>query len=317
MVLLLAISRLDYRCFHSRSIFLISLGVVLLFIVLCTPFGKEVGGAKRWLRFGPVCFQPSEIVKFFVIIYMADFLSRFQDELNFKRFLLFLAPVGLVCLLILLQPHFGMVLLIGLATFSMLLISKVKLRYILALLSASLPILYFLVFEVGYRKNRILAFLNPSGDPLGKGYQIIQSQIALGSGGMFGIGLGQGKQKLFFLPQAHNDFIFSIIGEELGFFGGTCLILLFLAFIFCGIKISLGKKDFFGKFLAFGIVSIIGIQILINLGVVTGLLPTTGLPLIFISYGGSSLIFNLMAVGLLMSIYRHEFYITRKGFDPK
>jgi cell division-specific peptidoglycan biosynthesis regulator FtsW len=184
----------------------------------------------------------------------------------------------------------------------MLFVGGVKVTHMLTIVLLSVPVLYKLIFSVQYRRNRMLAFLNPWNDPQGTGFQIIQSLVALGSGGIAGVGLGQGKQKLLYLPAAYTDFIFSIIGEELGFIGTVSMVILIMIFLFQGIKISLKAKDTFGQFLVFGLLSCLVIEAMVNMGVTTSLLPTKGLPFPFISYGGTSLIFNMMYVGIILNI---------------
>jgi len=202
------------------------------------------------------------------------------------------------------QPDLGTTVALGFVVLIMLFVAGVRPAYILSLILASLPILYLLIFSVPYRRARVLAFINPWLDPKGSGFQIIQSQIALGSGGIFGVGLGHSKQKLFYLPAAHTDFIFSIIGEELGLLGTIGVIVLFIIFIQQGIKIIKNAPDRFGYFLSLGLVLMVSFRAIINIGVSCGLLPTKGLPLPFISYGGSSFIFDMVSVGILVNIAR-------------
>jgi cell division protein FtsW len=241
-----------------------------------------------------------------VIIYVADFIARKGNIIRSFRhgFLPPISVLGLVSVLILAQPDLGTTLALGAVVVIMLFIAGARLLYLLSLLLASLPALYILIFSVPYRRMRILAFLNPWLDPRGSGFQIIQSQIALGSGGIFGVGLGQSRQKLFYLPAAHTDFIFSIIGEELGLIGTLSIIILFLIFIQQGLKIIKNTQDTFGYFLSLGLTLTIAFKAIINIGVSCGVLPTKGLPLPFISYGGSSFIFDLLTVGILMNIAR-------------
>ncbi len=241
-----------------------------------------------------------------VIIYVADFIARKGDCIRqfVKGFLPPICVLGVCALLILIQPDLGTTVALGSVVFIMLFIAGVRASYLLSIILASLPVLYLLIFSVPYRRLRVLAFLNPWLDPKGSGFQIIQSQIALGSGGIFGVGLGHSKQKLFYLPAAHTDFIFSIIGEELGLLGTLGVIFLFIIFIREGIKIIKYSNDKFGYFLALGLVLIISLKAIINIGVSCGLLPTKGLPLPFISYGGSSFIFDIVSVGILINIAR-------------
>ena len=297
---------IDYRKFRRFAKPLLIFSLFLLVLVLIPGISREVSGARRWFRYKFISFQPSELAGMAIIIYIADFISR-KDKV-IKTFLRgFLPPVcvlGLCALLILLQPDLGTALAIGAVVFIVLFVSGVRAWYLLSIILASLPMLYILIFSVPYRKMRILSFLNPWLDPKGSGFQIIQSQIALGSGGIFGVGLGHSKQKLFYLPAAHTDFIFSIIGEELGLIGTLGVIILFMIFIQQGLKIIKHASDKFGYFLSLGLVSMISLKAIINVSTSCGLLPTKGLPLPFISYGGSSLIFDMLSLGLLLNIGR-------------
>ncbi len=304
----LVIMSVDYRVIQKHSKALLAVSFLLLVLVLVPYIGKEIGGAKRWFRLGMLSFQPSEFAKFSIIIYMADALSRRQQKL--KSFLYgFIPPMFILgcCVgLILLQPDLGTAFAVTFVVFVMFFVAGMKLIYIVPMIISSLPVLYALIFNVAYRRKRILAFLNPWEDPKGIGFQIIQSFIALGSGGLFGVGLGKSRQKLLYLPAAHTDFIFSIIGEELGFIGTVFVLGLFILFILCSAKIILNSPDQFGQLLGLGIISMIALEALINIGVATGSIPTKGLPLPFISYGGSSLIFNLASVSLLLNISRYR-----------
>ncbi|MDP2941351.1 MAG: putative lipid II flippase FtsW [Candidatus Omnitrophota bacterium] len=297
---------MDYHKFRRIAKPLLLFSLFLLVLVLIPGIGREVSGARRWFRFKFISFQPSELANLAIVIYAADFIARKGNEI--KQFLKgFLPPIcvlGVCALLILKQPDLGSTLAIGIVVFLMLFVAGVRGRYLFSCILAGLPLLYLLVFNVPYRRARILAFLNPWTDPRGTGFQIIQSQIALGSGGLFGIGLGHSRQKLFYLPAAHTDFIFSIIGEELGLLGTLTVIILYAIFIQQGLKIIKNAADKFGYFLALGLVSMISLKCAINIGVSCGILPTKGLPLPFISYGGSSFIFDMAAVGILINIAR-------------
>src|SRR3989338_515781 len=297
---------MDYRRFRGIAKPLLLFSLCLLVLVLIPEIGREVSGARRWFRFKLFSFQPSELANLAVIIYAGDFIARKGGQIKqfFKGFLPPVCVLGVSALLILRQPDLGTTLAIGIVVFIMLFVSGVRRRYLFSCILAGLPLLYLLVFNVPYRRARILAFLNPWTDPRGTGFQIIQSQIALGSGGLFGIGLGHSRQKLFYLPAAHTDFIFSIIGEELGLLGTFSVIILFIIFIQQGTKIIKNAADKFGYFLALGLVLMISLKSAINIGVSCGVLPTKGLPLPFISYGGSSLIFDLVSVGILVNIAR-------------
>jgi len=296
----------DYRKFKRIAKPLLVLSLISLVLVLIPGIGREVAGARRWFRFKFISFQPSELACMGIIIYIADFISRKGNIINqfFRGFLPPVLVLGVCALLILMQPDLGTTLAIGIVVFIMLFVAGVRVSYLSSIILASLPMLYFLIFSIPYRRMRIMAFLNPWLDPKGSGFQIIQSQIALGSGGLFGTGLGHSKQKLFYLPAAHTDFIFSIIGEELGLLGTLGIIILFMIFIQQGLKIIKNAADKFGYFLASGLVLMISLKALINIGVSCGVLPTKGLPLPFISYGGSSLIFDMVSVGILINIAR-------------
>ena len=310
IVLAFLVMSIDYRKLRSYARPMLFLSLFLLALVLIPGIGREVSGARRWFRFGMFSFQPSELANLAVIIYISDFISRKAQVLKTfsKGFLPPIAILGLCIGLMLLQPDLGTALSISIVVILMLFISGVRLTFILSLLLLSLPVLYLLIFSVPYRRMRILAFLNPWADPKASGFQIIQSQIALGSGGIFGQGLGHSKQKLFYLPAAHTDFIFSIITEELGLLGALGVIILFIIFIQQGMKIIKHAPDKFGYFLSLGLVLLISLKAIINICVSCGILPTKGLPLPFISYGGSSFVLDLVSVGILMNIGRSGEY---------
>jgi len=297
---------IDYRKLRAMAHPLLFVSIILLILVLIPGIGREVSGARRWFRFKLLSFQPSELANLAVIIYIADFITRKGGLIKtfLKGFLPAISILGLVTILILIQPDLGTIIALGFVVLFMLFIAGVRPVYILSLILSSVPFLYILIFNVPYRRARIISFLNPWADPVGSGFQIIQSQIALGSGGIFGVGLGHSKQKLFYLPAAHTDFIFSIIGEELGLLGTLGVIILFIIFIQQGVKIIKNAPDKFGYFLSLGLVLMVTLRAIINIGVSCGILPTKGLPLPFISYGGSSFIFDMVSVGILINIAR-------------
>ena len=305
-MLALLVMSVDYRKFRRWARPLLGISFLLLVLVLIPHIGREVSGARRWFRLRFISFQPSELATTALIIYIADFISRKTEQIrSFRRG--FLPPIftlGMMSILILAQPDLGTVMAMGIVVFIMLYVAGVRPAYLLSTLLASIPALYVLIFSVPYRRMRIMSFLNPWADPKGSGFQIIQSQVALGSGGIFGTGLGHSRQKLFYLPATHTDFIFSIIGEELGLLGTVGVIILFVIFIQQGLKIIRGASDKFGYFLSLGLVLMISLKAVINIGVSCGILPTKGLPLPFISYGGSSFVFDMIAVGILMNIAR-------------
>lgn len=301
MILAMAV---DIQVLRKLSKPIMAFSIILLILVLIPHIGKETAGARRWFRIGLINFQPSEFAKIAVLIYLADLLAR--KEKVAKSFLYgYLPPVivlGFVLGLVLLEPDLGTAIAICVIGVLMLFVSGIRPLYIFASLLASIPALYVLLFRVPYRRKRMMIFLNPWSDKRGAGFQIIQSFIALGSGGLFGVGLGQSRQKLFYLPASHTDFIFSIIGEELGFIGAAGVVILFILFIWEGMKITFNSGGQFEKLLSMALVCLIGLEAVINIGVTAGVLPTKGLPLPFISYGGTSLMFHLAAVGLLLNI---------------
>ena len=273
-------------------------------LVLVMLFGY--GSAQRWIAILGLSFQPSEFAKFALVLYLADVLVRKEDQIQDLRsgFLPRVAVIAVVLGLIALQPDLGTALAIGLVCGLMFYIAGVRLWHLLGTGLVMVPPLYTIIFVFGYRKDRILDFLSPSHDVQGAGYQVTQSLVALGSGGLTGAGLGQSLQKYSFLPEPHTDFVFSILGEELGLVGTLGLLLLFLAFARLGLRIARSASDLQGFLLASGITCMVLAYALVNMGVCTGLLPTTGLPLPFISYGGSSLFLTLVAAGILINVGR-------------
>ncbi len=271
-------------------------------VMVFTNFGIAAGGARRWIRIWPSAFQPSELVKLSMVV----FLSWYMSQASYKKdkFLSFAVPVGIMGVfqvIFLKQPDFGAVISLGLLTMSLLFLSGIRLRYIFSRGIIAVPVIIKFVSEP-YRWRRVEAFFDPWKDAQGSGFQLVQSFIALGSGGLNGVGLGEGKQKLSFLPEVHTDFIFSLIGEELGFIGVAFVVFLFFIMFLKGIAIARRASDPFAYYLAFGISIMIAVQAVINFAVVTGMVPTKGLPLPFISYGGSSLLVNMTAIGLLLNV---------------
>jgi cell division protein FtsW len=301
--LALLIMSYDYKKLRKFARPALIVSVLLLLLVL-TGLGREVAGARRWFRFKFFSFQPSEFAVLAMIVYVADFISRKENQIKTIRWglLPIMGVLGSVSLLILMQPDLGTTISIAAVVFLMLYVGGVPWRYLLFIFLIASGMLYLLIVSEPYRMRRIVAFINPWADPKGSGFQIIQSQIALGSGGIFGKGLGHSMQKLFYLPAAHTDFIFSIIGEELGLVGTIGVILLFVVFIRLGLKVVRNAPDRFGYFLSLGLVCMLSFRAIVNVGVSCGIMPTKGLPLPFISYGGSSFIFDMISVGLLLNI---------------
>jgi cell division protein FtsW len=304
LVMMLLAMTVDIQTLKRSAKPVMVFSVILLILVLLPHVGRETAGARRWFRIGWLNFQPSEFAKIAIMVYLAELIAR--KEKVMKSFIYGYLPPMLVLAfvlgLIILEPDLGTAIAISAVSVLMLFVSGVRPLYIFASLLASIPAFYALLFRVPYRRKRIMIFLNPWSDKRGAGFQIIQSFVALGSGGLFGVGLGQSRQKLFYLPASHTDFIFSIIGEELGFLGASIVVALFILFVYEGMKITFGAEGRFEKLLSMALVSLIALEAVINIGVTTGVLPTKGLPLPFISYGGTSLIFHLTAVGLLLNI---------------
>ncbi len=290
---------------RKMAVPLLVISLVCLLMVF-TKFGITAGGARRWIRIWPSTFQPSELVKLCVVLFLSYYMSRAQySKEKFGSFLVPILIMGAFQVVFLKQPDFGAAMSLGLLTMSMLFLSGIRLRYLFSLGILVIPVVAKLMLEP-YRWKRVAAFLDPWKDPQGGGFQLVQSFIALGSGGLTGVGLGEGKQKLFFLPEVHTDFIFSMIGEELGFIGAALVALLFFIFFLKGISIARKAAEPFQYYLAYGLSIMIAIQAIFNFAVVTGMLPTKGLPLPFISYGGSSLFTNMTAVGLLLNVSRNH-----------
>jgi cell division protein FtsW len=298
--------RMRYPAWQRLCVPLLAISGALLVLVLLPGFGTVAGGSARWLQVGPVTIQPSEIAKLAVIAFSAALMSRRWRRLgDLRELVLPLAPVvGLICGLILLQPDMGTAVIIVASVFVLLFVAGARLKH-LVVGGAGLGALGFaLMYVEGYRWARFVSFINPWSDPQGSGYQTIQSLIALTSGGPLGVGLGASRQKWSYVPNAHTDFIFAIIGEELGLVGALVVLALFGALLYAGVRIALRAPDTFGRLLAVGICGWFGVQAVVNLGAVTGLLPITGVPLPFVSFGGSSLVVSMAAVGVLVSVAR-------------
>lgn len=279
----------------------------LFLLMLVLLIGVVSHGSSRWLDFGFRSFQPSEGVKLAMVIFMAKRLSENRSKIEY--FVQGLVPnlviTGVVCGLILLQPDLGTAICVAGTVYLMLFAAGSKLSHLGLLAAVGLSLVTGAIMVSPYRMERVTSFWNPWEDPSDSGYQIIQSLLALGSGGLVGMGLGQSRQKFFYLPQRHTDFIFAILGEELGFIGAGLVLLLFFVLLWRGFKVALTVQDGFGSLLAVGITSMIIVQMMINIGVVTASVPITGITLPFVSYGGSSLIFIMAGIGILLNISRH------------
>lgn len=300
------VAQRDYTMWKTLAPYGLILTFVLLVMVLLPFLGTQVNGARRWLRVAWFSIQPGEIAKLSIVLYLASFLVRKEQELVFfnRGVLAPLAVVGTFAGLLLLEPDMGTAVVLTLLLFGLLFLGGARIPHLLVMGTFLLVVAYALIMQSDYRRRRLLNFLDPWQDPNNAGFQLTQSFVALGNGGLFGVGLGEGRQKLFFLPEAHADFVLALVGEELGFLGTGLLIGLFAALIVKGFKIAGRAPDAFGRHLACGLTLLLGIQVLINMSVVSGLLPTKGLTLPFVSYGGSSLIMSLVGIGILLSISR-------------
>ena len=295
---------IDYEKWRKYAVPLLFGCMLLLVLVFVPGIGGAAKGASRWIRFPGFNFQPSELAKIALIFYMAYSLDKKQEKVRFfsTGFLPYMCVLAVLMAILLMQHDLGASLTLGVVALTMLFVAGARPRYILGMFVLAVPFVYYAVMTKSYRIERIKVFLNPWQDPGGSGFQIIQSWLAFGNGGVIGQGLGEGKQKLFYLPEAHTDFILSVVGEELGLIGVLVIGAMFFLLVQRGIRVALYAQDDFGRFLAFGIVVLLGIEAFVNIGVVTGLLPTKGLALPFISYGGSSLIVTLFAVGVLLNV---------------
>lgn len=297
-------SNFNYNNYKKYSFMIYAVTVGLLLIVLAFP---GVNGAKRWIGFGGFSFQPSECAKYALIIMLAHKLSlqKWENSKFFKDFVPYFIIFGVYALLLMLEPHFSCTILLFGVTVAMLFVSGAKMKHFGICLLVAIPILVVLAFS-GYRGDRMAVFLDPMGsDPSGDGWQIRQSLYAIGSGGLFGLGIGQSRQKFLYLPEPQNDFIFAVLCEELGFIGALFVILLFAVLIWRGIFIAVNAPDKFSCYLATGITALIAIQIMVNIAVVTSSIPVTGMPLPFFSAGGSSLVFLMGGMGILLNISKH------------
>ena len=308
VIAMIIISKIDYRKYKKWSYLGFIIAAILLFLVI-TPLGVTRNGAQRWLGIGETFqFQPSEIMKPVLVMAIATYLSRNTKKLNdFKGYIVPLIMLLIVGLLMYFQKHMSGLLVLGVAAISVIFASGIKLKAKTVIAAVILVVLAgaAFIFADSFRLQRIFSFLNPEQDIQDGNWQAAQSLYAIGSGGLFGRGLGQSRQKYLWLPEAQNDFIFSILGEELGFLGAAIVLGLFFCFIFKGYKIAMTCRDFYGSLIAAGLTSIFAIQIIVNIAVVTCTMPVTGMPLPFFSYGGTSLFINLCSMGILLNISKN------------
>jgi cell division protein FtsW len=307
LIALVVMTYVDYRRLASPLVVFTALSVQMLLLVVVL-FAPRTHNTHRWLHLGPGNFQPSEFAKLVIVVFMAYFLEQRAGQVN--DLVHTLLPVGLVSgatmALVVAEPDFGTALALAMIVAAMLFVAGLRARYFAGMAFGAAPVVCWLIFHSTYRYNRMLAFLHPYSDPLGKGFHIIQSIIAVGTGGISGVGLMEGKQKLFYLPEPQTDFIFAVVSEELGFIGAFILIVAFGVILWRGMRASARCTCEFGRLLAIGLTVMVVGQALVNMSVVLGLLPTKGIPLPLISYGGSSLFFTLAAVGVLLNVSQDE-----------
>ena len=318
MILMYVCSIMRPEAWRRLASILMIVAVSLLLLLFIPGFGVEFGGSRRWLQM-PLGFyiQPSEIVKYALVIFLASSIAKKGDSIKelFTGFLPNVLVIGGVVCLVLAQPDFGTAVIITTVGFLMMFVSGFRLKHLIGSFILCTPFLAHFAVSAPYRLSRLKIYLDPWGDPLNGGFQVIQSMVAFGCGGKWGVGIGKGIQKLFYLPQPHTDFIFAVMGEELGFVGIIILLILFYILIVRGLAISMKTIDGFEKYLAFGITSLIGLQAMIHMAVSMGLLPTKGLPLPLVSLGGSSMIMNLMGLGILMAIAKNNESYQREVFQ--
>jgi cell division protein FtsW len=297
--------RLDYRKLHRLGLPSLILSGLLLMAVLVPGVGTLVGGSSRWISLGPLSFQPSEFAKLALILFAAEVFAR-KKEVTFEdlshTFLPLIPALGFLVFLVMMQPDLGTTMVLGFIGFGMLFIAGAPLRYLVPMGLTGTGLSLVAALAEDYRRDRVLAFLDPWKDPLNTGYQTIQSLIALGSGGWLGVGLGASRQKWMYVPNAHTDFIFAILGEEMGLVGTFVVVLMFAFIAYLGVRTAQRAPDRFGMLVASGITIWISVQALVNMGAVTASLPITGVPLPLVSFGGSSLVISLLAMGILVNI---------------
>ena len=307
LAVLVVAMRVDYRTYRNEAFIWCLLGLVVLMLV-GVLFSAPINGTRRWFAVGGLGIQPSELAKVACVFFTALMLERRMHRIADLSYSLL--PIGLilglVVALILLQPDFGTSISLALVVAVMVFAAGLHYRYFVGLALAALPAIYIVLVSAPYRRRRLLAFWDPWADPLGDGFQIIQSLVAVGTGGVFGRGLMAGVQKLFYLPEPHTDFIYAVISEELGLVGATAILICFCVIAWRGLRIAARAEDTFGSFVALGLTTMIAAQAFVNISVVLGLMPTKGIPLPLVSFGGSSLLINLLGMGVLLNISQHE-----------
>jgi cell division protein FtsW len=304
ILVLVGFSYIPFRLYRVLTYPALLAGIAMLIAVVFTGWGVTAGGSARWLQIGSLRFQPAELARMALVVYLAYSMSK-KDELLrdfYVGFLPHLLVLGMFILLLMAQPDFGSVVIFAVLTWIMLFVGGCRLSHLVGVILLLTPMIWLFMTQAEYRVRRLMSFLHPWEHSSDAGYQIVHSFMAFGTGGITGAGIGKGYQKLFYLPEPHTDFIFSVIGEELGLIGVMIVIILYGIMLMRGIRIARHAQDPFGAFLAMGITVAIGLQVCINMGVTLGLLPTKGLTLPFLSYGGTSLLINMAAVGIMMNI---------------
>jgi cell division protein FtsW len=306
LALLWVVMRVDYRLYRNPTFIWSSVGLVVLCLV-AVLFSPPVNNARRWFSIGGLGIQPSELAKLSAIFFTAALLERRMHRVNEIGYAL--APIGMVVFgfvfLIMLEPDFGTSVSLGIIAGVMVFAAGLSYTYLIGGALAMLPVVGYLAISAPYRLKRLTTFLDPWADPLGDGFQIIQSLIAVGTGGVTGLGLMNGVQKLFYLPEPHSDFIFAVIAEELGLIGTTAVLICFCVITWRGVRVALRAPDSFGAFLALGLTTMVAVQAFVNMSVVLGIAPTKGIPLPFVSSGGSSLLVNMLGMGVLLNVSQH------------
>jgi cell division protein FtsW len=304
-------ARIDYR-HYRRWTYPMLLGALLMLAAVLV-IGTKVGGARRWFHLGPLSFQPVELAKFALVVYLAQSLAKKRDRV--RVFTAGFMPHLVVCCgmmgLLLMQPDLGSSIILGATTLMMLFVAGARVSYIMLAVLGAAPVAYHLVVGTPWRMQRFMAYFNPEAFSSQEAYQFLQARLAMGSGGLHGVGLGESRQSLGYMPEGHNDFILAPIGEELGFVGVALIILLFAILLWRGVRAALGARDIFGGYLAFGITMLFASQALFNIAVVLGLLPNKGITLPLVSYGGTSLIATMFLIGLLLNVGRRPVFAPR------
>ena len=297
----------DYHILLKFRYVIFAISIVFLVLVFVPGFGVKSFGASRWVNLFGLSIQPSELAKFALVLMLAAYLSKNHDKIkSFKGLLYPFAVAGILCVLVIIEPSMSVTMCLALVTMFMLIVGGMSKKHTMLFSSIAAVCVPLLIVAEPYRLKRLFAFLDPWASPLGEGFQLIQSLYGLGNGGLFGVGLFNSRQKYLFLPFAESDFIFSIIGEEIGFVGAVCLLGVFATLVFAIFKVALNAKDRFGSLLACGVGLVIGVQTLLNVAVVTGSIPPTGLPLPFISSGGTSVAVFMAAIGVVLNIDRQS-----------